>query len=81
MTDKIGVPRDGFEDQRVVYIKPTAGAEAHRLGLVPPGIELAPDAMLYVLHLGDGSIIGVTNDRDRAYGAAVENELTPVSLH
>jgi hypothetical protein len=65
----------------VAYIKPTRSAEAHRLGLIPPGIELPPEAVLYVLHLGDGSIIGITGDRDSAYGTMVQNELTPVSLH
>ena len=68
-------------DGRIAYIKPTGSAEAHRLGLIPPGIELPPGAKLYVLHASDGSILGYTDAYNSAYGAAVQNELTPVSLH
>jgi hypothetical protein len=81
MTVKTDFPATEFDPARLAYIKPTRSADAHRLGLIPPGIELPPEAMLYVLHLGDGSIIGFTGDRDSAYGAMVQNDLTPVSLH
>jgi len=66
---------------RIAYIKPTGSAEAHRLGLIPPGIELPPGTKLYVLHASDGSVLGFTDAWESAYGAAVQNELTPVSLH
>jgi hypothetical protein len=68
-------------EERIAYIKPTGSAEAHALGLIPPGIELPPGGKIYVLHAGDGSILGFTDDYDAAYGAAVQNEFTPVSLH
>jgi hypothetical protein len=70
-----------FDPTRVAYIKPTPSAEVHRMGLIPPGIELPPDAQMYVLHLGDGTVIGLTGDKESAYGAMVQNELIPVSLH
>ncbi len=66
---------------RLAYIKPTAVAEARRLGIVPEGIQLPEGIMLYVLHAVDGSVLGFTDGYDSAYGAAVQNELTPVSLH
>ena len=69
------------DEERFAYIKPTGSAEAHRLGLIPPGIELPPDGKIYVLHAADGSILGITDNYDSAYGAAVQNEFTPVSLH
>jgi hypothetical protein len=69
------------EEEQVAYIKPTGSAEAHRLGLIPPGIELPPGGKLYVLHAADGRVIGVTDDYDTAYGAAVQNQFRPVSLH
>ena len=69
------------EQERVAYIKPTGSAEAHRLGLIPPGIELPPGGKLYVLHAEDGSVIGVMDDYNAAYGVAVQNEFRPVSLH
>jgi hypothetical protein len=66
---------------RIAYIKPTGSEEAHRLGIIPPGIELPPGAKLYVLHAVDGSVLGFTDAYASAYGAAVQNDLTPVSLH
>lgn len=69
------------EEERIAYIKPTGSAEAHRLGLIPPGIELPPGGKIYVLHAADGTVIGVTDNYETAYGAALQNEFTPVSLH
>jgi hypothetical protein len=66
---------------RIAYIKPTGSEEAHRLGLIPADIELPQGMKLYVLHAEDGSVLGFTDAYASAYGAAVENELTPVSLH
>jgi hypothetical protein len=66
---------------RIAYIKPTGSEEAHRLGIIPPGIELPPGAKLYVLHAVDGSVLGFTDAYATAYGAAVQNDLTPVSVH
>lgn len=72
---------DTFQRGRIAYIKPTGDEEAHRLGLIPPGITLPPGAKLYVLHAVDGSVLGFTDAWASAYGAAVQNELTPVSVH
>jgi hypothetical protein len=66
---------------RIAYIKPTGSDEAHRLGLIPANIELPKGMKLYVLHAEDGSVLGFTVAYASAYGAAVENELTPVGLH
>jgi len=66
---------------RLTYIKPTGDEEAHRLGLIPAGITLPPGVKLYVLHAVDGSVLGYTDAYDSAWGAAVQNELTPVSVH
>ena len=81
MIEKTDGYRETFEAERIAYIKPTGSAEAHRLGLIPPGIELPPGVKLYVLHASDGRVLGYTDAYDSAYGAAVQNELTPVSLH
>jgi len=81
MIEKFEEENGTFEAPRIAYIKPTGSAEAHRLGLIPPGIELPPGTKLYVLHASDGSVLGFTDAWDSAYGAAVQNELTPVSLH
>ena len=67
---------------RIAYIKPTGIKEARALGIVmPDGIKLPADIKLYVLHAIDGSVLGYTDSWDTAYGAAIQNELTPVSVH
>ncbi len=71
----------GFLAVRIAYIKPTVSDEAHRLGLIPANIELPAGMKLYVLHAEDGSVLGFTDGYASAYGAAVQNELTPVSVH
>lgn len=65
----------------IAYIKPTGSAEAHRLGLLPANVDLPAGMKLYVLHAEDGSVLGFTDGYASAYGAAVQNELTPVSVH
>jgi len=70
-----------LERARIAYIKPTGADEAHRLGLLPSHVDLPDGAKLYVLHSFDGSVLGFTDAYDTAYGAALQNELTPVSLH
>lgn len=72
---------DDTGQPRIAYIKPTDTEEARRLGIVPPGIQLPQGVKLYVLHALDGSVLGYTDSWDSAYGAAVQNELTPVSVH
>ena len=84
MTDRF--EQDEIEDRqslagRITYIKPTDSEEAHRLGLIPANIDLPDGVKLYVLHAEDGSVLGFTDGYASAYGAAVQNELTPVSLH
>jgi len=71
----------GAQPLRFAYIKPTGVAEARRLGIMPQGIKVPDDLKLYVLHAVDGSVLGYTDSWDSAYGAAVQNELTPLSVH
>jgi len=70
-----------LEKARIAYIKPTGSDEAHRLGLLPMNVDLPAGTKLYVLHAFDGQVLGFTDAYDTAYGAAVQNELTPVSVH
>jgi len=80
-TKNLNIPAPDFSAGRVTYIKPTGDAEAHRLGLIPEGIVLPPGVKLYVLHAPDGTVLGYTDAYDSAYGAALQNDLTPVSVH
>ncbi|HXM00266.1 MAG TPA: DUF1150 family protein [Rhizomicrobium sp.] len=66
---------------RFAYIKPTDAAEARRQGIIPKGIKVPDGMKLYVLHAVDGSVLGFTDAWDSAYGAAVQNEFTPLSVH
>jgi hypothetical protein len=70
-----------FDPARMAYIKPTPAQEAKRLGIVPPGIKIPDDMKLFVLHASDGRVLGFTDAWESAYGAAVQNELTPMSVH
>ncbi len=70
-----------FDPSRLAYIKPTGVDEARKLGIIPEGIKLPDGITLYVLHGVDGRVLGFTDAYDSAYGAAVQNELTPVSVH
>jgi hypothetical protein len=79
--DDTDAPETNLRKGQVTYIKPTGDEEAHRLGIIPPGITLPDGAKIYVLHAVDGSVLGFTDAWESAYGAAVQNELTPVSVH
>ena len=80
MNDNIEFETGGGQG-RIAYIKATGSEEAHRLGLIPDHVELPQGMKLYVVHAEDGSVLGFTDAYASAYGAAVQNELTPVSVH
>ena len=79
--DVAEVATNPFDPARLAYIKPTRAQEAKRLGIVPPGIKVPDDMKLFVLHASDGRVLGFTDAWESAYGAALQNELTPVSVH
>jgi hypothetical protein len=66
---------------RITYIKPTGLEEARKQGIIPEGIKLPEGTRLYVLHAIDGRVLGFTDAWESAYGAALQNELLPVSVH
>ena len=68
-------------DSRIAYIKPTPVGEARKMGILPPGIRIPDNVNLYVLHGSDGRVLGFTDAWESAYGAALQNELTPLSVH
>jgi hypothetical protein len=72
---------DAIHPNRIAYIKPTNVADARAQGIIPPGINVPDGVKLYVLHAVDGSVLGFTDAWESAYGAALQNELTPVSVH
>jgi hypothetical protein len=47
-----------------------------------PGMpDIAPGVELWALFAANGQPILLTDERDSAIGAAVQNQLTPVSIH
>lgn len=43
--------------------------------------EFADDSILYALHADDGSRIALMSDREIAFAAARQHEMTPLSVH
>ncbi|HEY5046680.1 MAG TPA: DUF1150 family protein [Rhizomicrobium sp.] len=79
---QLGAPATGlFDTTRIAYIKPTPANEARKLGILPPGIEIPDDTKLFVLRSGDGRVLGFTDAWESAWGAALQNELTPMRVH
>lgn len=70
-----------MDASRIAYIKPTGLEEARKQGIIPEGIKLPEGTRLYVLHAVDGRVLGFTDAWESAYGAALQNELLPVSVH
>ena len=65
----------------LAYITTIGVEEAARLGAIPDGIKLPDGAKLYAVHLADGRTVAIMDTWASAYGAAVQNHLTPVSVH
>ena len=83
-TEEFGEPQFGMttvDPMRLAYIKPIGVAEARALGAIPEGIKLPKDVTLYAIHAGDGTRLAIMDNWAAAYGAAVQNEFIPVSVH
>ena len=66
----------------LAYIRPIDLKEAYILGMVvPKGVEIPRDAKLFALRAADGTTLGITDDWNSAYAAAVENNFVPLSVH
>ena len=44
-------------------------------------MDIPAETVLYALHAADGARIALMGNRDLAFAAARQNELTPVSVH
>ncbi len=65
----------------VVYVRQVSPETLIAEGAMPEGAILPEGVKLYAVHLADGRRIAVLDDRDRAFAAAVQHDLTPVSVH
>jgi hypothetical protein len=70
-----------FDGSRLAYIKPIGADEARTLGMIPSDIVLPEGIKLYAIHNADGTPLAIMDTWASAYGAAVQNNLTPLSLH
>jgi hypothetical protein len=70
-----------FEGSRLAYIKPIGANEARALGVLPSDIKLPEGIQLYAIHTADGEPIAIMDTWASAYGAALQNNLTPLSVH
>lgn len=70
-----------FEGSQLAYIKPIGADEARALGMIPSDIKLPDGVKLYAIHNADGAPLAIMDTWASAYGAAVQNNLTPLSVH
>lgn len=71
----------GVNPMRLAYIKPIGVAEARALGAIPKGIKLPKNVRLFAIHAADGTRLAIMDNWAAAYGAALQNEFIPVSVH
>jgi hypothetical protein len=65
----------------LVYVRQVEALELKRDGAMPEGVEIPPGTKLYAVHLANGQRIAVLDNRDAAFAAALQHDLTPVSVH
>ena len=70
-----------FEGSRLAYIKPIGADEARALGVLPSDIKLPEGIRLYAIHTADGVPVAIMDTWASAYGTALQNDLTPLSVH
>ncbi len=65
----------------LVYVREVSPQTLIAEGVMPEGSILPDGTKLYAVHLEDGRRIAVMDDRERAFAAALQHDLTPVSVH
>lgn len=65
----------------IVYVREVSPQTLIAEGAMPADAMLPAGTKLYAVHLTDGRRIAVMDDRNRAFAAAVQHDLHPVSVH
>lgn len=78
---EVEVEAPTFGGARLAYIKRIGVKEARALGVIPSDIRLPEGLKLYAIHAADGTTIAIMDNYDSAYGAALQNDLVPLSVH
>ena len=70
------------ETDKTCYVRPVLASEVRdEIERESDGAVFSDDQLLYALHAADGSRIALMSNRDIAFAAARQHEMTPVSLH
>ncbi len=64
---------------RIAYVKSIRSEDVH--SLYPQAPEMEAGQKLFALHAADGTPIAIMDNWASAYGAAVQNDFVPVSVH
>lgn len=65
----------------MVYVREVAASELRAEGILPVGMSIAKDARFFAVHLANGQRVAIHDNRDGAFAAAREHDLSPVSVH
>jgi hypothetical protein len=65
----------------LVYVRQVTPETLIAEGAMPEDALIPKGVKLYAVHLADGRRIAVMDDRERAFAAAVQHDLNPVSVH
>ncbi len=68
----------------LVYIRPVIAADVMTDLQDEDGdmdVEIPEETVLYALHAADGARIALMGNREMAFAAARQNEMTPLSVH
>ncbi|MEE9329756.1 MAG: DUF1150 family protein [Parvularculaceae bacterium] len=71
-------------ESRLVYVRPVIAKDVmDDLTEGDDGLDMdiPEEAILYALHSADGARIALMGDRELAFAAARQHEMTPVSVH
>lgn len=79
MTDKDTIQQE--TGGPLVYVREVSPETLIAEGAMPADAILPAGIKLYAVHLENGQRIAVMDDRARAFAAAVQNDLQPVSVH
>lgn len=81
MMDKAKTP---LANKKLCYVRPVLARDVREdieREASDASDAFSDDCILYALHADDGSRIALMSDRDIAFAAARQHEMTPVSVH
>lgn len=71
----------GFDESKLVYVRPLEQGELERILPANTLAELGTTDDLFAVHDAEGHRLAIVEGREAAFAAARAHELTPTSLH